>query len=43
MKLRIYDMAINADDETGVDINSFVDAPAHMRSFETYGKRSAGA
>lgn len=31
-------MAINADDETGVDINSFVDAPAHMRSFETYGK-----
>lgn len=38
MKLKVYDMAINADDETGVDINSFVDSPAHMRSFETYGK-----
>jgi hypothetical protein len=39
MKIRVYDMAINADDETGVDINSFVDAPAHTRSFETYGKK----
>lgn len=37
-KLRVYDMVINADDETGVDINSFVDMPAHTRSFETYGK-----
>lgn len=38
MKIRVYDMTINEDDETGVDINSFVNAPAHMRSFETYGK-----
>lgn len=38
MRLRVYDMRINEHDETGVDINSFVDAPAHMRSFETYGK-----
>lgn len=38
MKLRVYDMRINANDETGVDINSFVDAPAHMRSFELYDK-----
>jgi hypothetical protein len=40
MELRIYDMHINANDETGVDINSFVDMPAHLRSFETYGKKS---
>lgn len=39
MKIRVYDMAINAEDETGVDINSFVDMPAHTRSFETYGKK----
>lgn len=39
MKIRVYDMAINANDETGVDINSFVDAPAHTRSFETYNKK----
>ncbi len=38
MKMRIYDMRINAEDETGVDINSFVDAPAHVSSFETYSK-----
>lgn len=39
MKIRVYDMTINEDDETGVDINSFVNAPAHMRSFETYSKQ----
>jgi hypothetical protein len=39
MKIRVYDMVINDNDETGVDINSFVDAPAHTRSFETYGKK----
>lgn len=39
MKIRVYDMTINAEDETGVDINSFVDMPAHTRSFETYGKK----
>lgn len=38
MELRVYDMLINADDETGVDFNSFVDAPAHIRTFETYSK-----
>lgn len=37
-KARVYDMLINDNDETGVDINSFVSAPAHMRSFETYAK-----
>ncbi len=36
--MRVYNMEINEDDETGMDINSFVDAPAHMRSFETYSK-----
>ena len=39
MELRVYDMRINEFDETGVDINSFVDAPAHMRIFDTYGKK----
>lgn len=34
--LRVYDMTINDHDETGVDFNSFVDAPAHIRSFEMY-------
>jgi hypothetical protein len=42
MKIRVYDMAINTnDDETGVDINSFVDAPAHISSFELYANRKA--
>lgn len=36
MGMKVYDMVINEHDETGVDINSFVDAPAHMRSFELY-------
>lgn len=35
---RVYDMTINDNDETGVDINSFVSAPAHLRAFEVYGK-----
>lgn len=39
MKIRVYNMTINEDDETGVDINSFVQNPAHMRSFETYNKK----
>lgn len=38
MSIRVYDMKINELDETGVDINSFVQSPAHVRSFETYGK-----
>lgn len=36
--LRLYTMKINDNDETGVDINSFVSAPAHMKSFEVYGR-----
>jgi putative serine protease XkdF len=39
MKLKVYDMTINEHDETGVDINSFVDCPAHLRSFEVYDSR----
>jgi len=38
MEMRVYDMVINEHDETGVDINSFVQSPAHIRSFEMYGK-----
>lgn len=38
-KRRVYEMVINDNDETGVDINSFVDKPAHLRSFEVYGKQ----
>lgn len=37
-KMRVFIMAINDNDETGVDINSFVAAPAHMKAFETFGK-----
>jgi hypothetical protein len=40
MKMRIYDMNINEHDETGVDINSFVDAPAHLRLFDTYSAKA---
>lgn len=36
MAIRVYDIEINENDETGVDINSFVNSPAHMRSFEVY-------
>lgn len=36
--LKVYDMEINDNDETGVDINSFVSKPAHVRSFEVYGR-----
>jgi len=39
MEIRVYDMTINANDETGVDFNSFVDGPAHIRSFEMYSKQ----
>ena len=35
-RLKVYRMTINDHDDTGVDINSFVHAPAHIRSFETY-------
>lgn len=38
-KLKVYDMVINEHDETGMDINSFVYSPAHIRSFEMYDKR----
>lgn len=33
MELPYYKIVVNADDETGVDFNSFVDVPAHMKGF----------
>lgn len=33
MELPYYKIIVNADDETGVDFNSFVDVPAHMKGF----------
>lgn len=39
--LPIYMITIDEDDEElGVDYNALVDHPAHMRSFESYGKSS---
>lgn len=37
MKLPIY-KAVLADDDEGMDFNSWVDAPAHSKSFELFGK-----
>ena len=37
MKLPIY-KAILADDDEGMDFNSWVDAPAHSKAFELFGK-----
>ena len=36
--LPFYKIVVNPDDETGVDFNAFVDAPAHMKSFIAFGK-----
>lgn len=33
-----YKIVVNEDDDTGVDFNAFVDAPAHMKSFIAFGK-----
>lgn len=34
--LPLYKLTINEDDETGVDFNSFVDVPAHMKAFMAF-------
>lgn len=33
MELPFYKIVVNENDETGVDFNAFVDAPAHMKGF----------
>ncbi len=33
-----YKIVVNENDDTGVDFNAFVDAPAHMKSFIAFGK-----
>lgn len=33
MELPYYKIVVNADDKSGVDFNSFVDVPAHMKGF----------
>lgn len=33
MELPYYKIVVNEDDESGVDFNSFVDVPAHMKGF----------
>lgn len=33
MELPFYKIIVNENDETGVDFNAFVDAPAHMKGF----------
>lgn len=40
MALPFYRIVVNEEDETGVDFNAFVDAPAHMKSFIAFGKDS---
>ncbi len=37
-KNKLYKMVINPDDETGIDFNSFVDVPAHLKGFIAFGK-----
>ncbi len=38
MIVPIYKLTINDDDETGVDYNAFVDVPAHLKAFHSFGK-----
>ena len=33
-----YKIVVNEHDDTGVDFNAFVDAPAHMKGFIAFGK-----
>jgi hypothetical protein len=35
---KVFKIVVNPDDETGVDFNSFVDVPAHMKGFMAFGK-----
>lgn len=36
--LPFFKIVVNEADETGIDFNSFVDAPAHMKAFIAFGK-----
>jgi len=36
--LPFFKIVVNENDETGIDFNSFVDAPAHMKAFIAFGK-----
>ena len=36
MELPYYKIVVNEDDESGVDFNSFVDVPAHMKGFISF-------
>ncbi len=36
--LPFYKIVVNEHDDTGVDFNAFVDAPAHMKGFIAFGK-----
>tara|TARA_R110002012_G_scaffold81085_1_gene205398 strand:- start:6515 stop:7855 length:1341 start_codon:yes stop_codon:yes gene_type:complete len=38
MNLPFYKIVVNEHDDTGVDFNAFVDAPAHMKGFIAFGK-----
>ena len=38
MALPFYKIVVNEHDDTGVDFNAFVDAPAHMKGFIAFGK-----
>ena len=38
MDLPFYKIVVNENDDTGVDFNAFVDAPAHMKGFIAFGK-----
>jgi len=37
-KNKVFKIHVNPDDETGVDFNSFVDVPAHLKGFIAFGK-----
>ena len=38
MALPFYKIVVNEHDDTGVDFNAFVDAPAHMKRFIAFEK-----
>ena len=41
MELPFYKIVVNENDETGVDFNALVDAPAHMKGFIAFNKNES--
>jgi len=38
--MKVFKMTIDDDESLGMFTNSFVEVPAHMKGFQTFGKKS---